>query len=122
MTISEPNPVMVQIFGEPPEGLELTQSTSTRDTAATIALMVLAVIALLLRFLARRLQQSGLKMDDWTIILALVRLSIIREKTYHVNTTPTDTNFYAQAFIGGTVGISIASGLPELVHLLGEEV
>ncbi|KAH7128033.1 pth11-like integral membrane protein [Dactylonectria estremocensis] len=81
--MAEPNPVMVQIFGEAPEGLDLTQSTATADTAVTISLLALAVIAIILRFVARRLQQAGLKMDDWAIILALL-------------------------FVGGTVGISIA--------------
>lgn len=69
----EPNPVMIQVFGPVPEGLNLTETTATADMAAVLVLLGLAVIAVFFRFVARVVQRSGFKMDDWTIILALVR-------------------------------------------------
>lgn len=63
---------MVAIFGPPPENTNLSKSTAMADTAAVIVLLALAAIAVVFRFVARSIQRSGLKMDDWTIILALV--------------------------------------------------
>lgn len=71
MAEDETNPIFL-VFGPPPEGLDLTESTANADTAAVIVLLVLAAIAVVLRFVARVIQRNSLKMDDWTIILALV--------------------------------------------------
>lgn len=70
------NPEMVALFGPAPEGMDLTRSTAMADTAAVIVLLVLAAVAVVLRFVARTVQRSGLRMDDWTIILALVCLPL----------------------------------------------
>ena len=40
--------------------------------AGNVVVALLAVIAVILRFLSRRLRGQELKFDDWTILLALV--------------------------------------------------
>ena len=41
-----------------------------------VALMVLAIVAVALRFISRRMK-AGLHADDWTILLALVSYSLV---------------------------------------------
>lgn len=72
--MTEPNPIAVKIFGPPPEGLDLSMSTTRTDTAAVIALLAIATASVMLRFVARAVQGSGVKHDDWIIVLALVRI------------------------------------------------
>ncbi|KAF6838787.1 pth11-like integral membrane protein [Colletotrichum plurivorum] len=81
----EPSPDIVQAFGPPPDGLDITESSVAENNAAVIILAALATVAVALRLYARFLQGHGLHPDDWTIILSLL-------------------------LIGATVGLSILAG------------
>ncbi|KAJ0327643.1 hypothetical protein COL5a_005612 [Colletotrichum fioriniae] len=81
----EPDPNIVAIFGPPPDGLDISESSVARNDAAVIVLAVLASVAVVLRLMARFLQGHSLRADDWTILLSLL-------------------------LVGATVGLSIAGG------------
>ncbi|OBR14431.1 Pth11-like integral membrane protein [Colletotrichum higginsianum IMI 349063] len=81
----EPNADIVQIFGPPPDGLDISESSVVQNNAAVIVLAVLASLAVVLRLMARYLQGHNLKADDWAIIASLI-------------------------LVGATVGLSIAGG------------
>lgn len=50
-----------------------------KNDAAAITMTVLALVALILRLMAKFVQRTDLKMDDWVIILAFVWLSLTRK-------------------------------------------
>ena len=56
----------------PPPGLNLAETQVPRILGVNIATYVLAVIAVSLRFVSRRLVRSYLWWDDWLMVLALV--------------------------------------------------
>ncbi|KAI2968257.1 hypothetical protein CBS147323_4449 [Aspergillus niger] len=66
------DPAIVAIFGEPPDDIDLTDSRVQQDNAVVIFILCLAVISVVLRFVARRVLRNSLMADDWVIILALV--------------------------------------------------
>lgn len=55
------------------------ESTQSKQRITTIVLAILAIIFLLLRLVARRMKRIGLGVDDWTLIVGLVGLVLIRE-------------------------------------------
>ncbi|KAL4923135.1 putative integral membrane protein Pth11-like [Aspergillus undulatus] len=60
-------------FGDPPPGVDLSESHTARNNAITIALTVLATVAVILRMVARvKVQQVRFGMDDWFIVASLV--------------------------------------------------
>ncbi|KAK2000545.1 hypothetical protein LX36DRAFT_571998 [Colletotrichum falcatum] len=73
------------MFGPPPEGLDISESRVRQNDTAVVALAVLALLAVVLRLVARYLQRHQLKADDWTIVFSLL-------------------------LVGVTVGLSIAGG------------
>ncbi|KAJ0163096.1 hypothetical protein CTA2_3529 [Colletotrichum tanaceti] len=81
----ESNADVVLMFGPPPDGLDISESSVTRNNAAVIVLAVLASLAVVLRLMARSLQGQTLKADDWVIIASLL-------------------------LVGATIGLSIAGG------------
>ncbi|KAK1676801.1 hypothetical protein BDP55DRAFT_608412 [Colletotrichum godetiae] len=81
----ELDPNIVAIFGPPPDDLDISESSVTRNNAAVIILAVLASVAVVLRLMARFLQGHSLKADDWAILASLL-------------------------LVGATVGLSIAGG------------
>jgi hypothetical protein len=68
----EIDPLIVAVFGPPPPDIDLTKNEISKNNIAVAVLLVLATIAVILRFTARIIQRNPLKADDWTIILALV--------------------------------------------------
>ncbi|XRM42138.1 hypothetical protein ABZX51_005368 [Aspergillus tubingensis] len=66
------DPAIVAIFGEPPDDIDLTDSRVQQDNAVVIFILCLAVISVVLRFVARHVLRNSLMTDDWVIILALV--------------------------------------------------
>ncbi|KAF9872958.1 nacht and ankyrin domain protein [Colletotrichum karsti] len=82
----EPNAEIVAVFGPPPEGSDVAESSVTQNNAAVIVLAVLASAAVALRLWARLLQGHSMKADDWTIIVSLL-------------------------LVGATVGLSIVGGV-----------
>ncbi|KAE9575459.1 hypothetical protein CGMCC3_g8471 [Colletotrichum fructicola] len=81
----EPNADIVAVFGPPPDGIDIAESSVAQNNAAVIVLAVLASAAVALRILSRFLQGHDLKADDWAIVGSLL-------------------------LVGATVGLSIAGG------------
>ena len=54
-------------------GVDLSQNRRPQVYAAEIAVYPLAVVAVVLRFLARRVAKNPLWIDDWFILVAFVR-------------------------------------------------
>ncbi|PYI31309.1 hypothetical protein BP00DRAFT_396487 [Aspergillus indologenus CBS 114.80] len=98
------DPAIHTLFGPAPANVDLTASAVAVNNAAVIAMLVLAAVAVMLRFTARLVLRNALMADDWAIIAALL-------------------------CIGATTGLSIAGGmtgagkhiwsvtLEELMHL-----
>ncbi|KAL4780315.1 hypothetical protein BJX76DRAFT_364423 [Aspergillus varians] len=77
-------------FGDPPPGIDLSESHTARNNAATIAMTVLATGAVVLRMITRvKVQKIPLEADDWFIVASLV-------PTYAV---------LACTIVGGTYGL-----------------
>ncbi|KAH9238752.1 hypothetical protein K456DRAFT_1746701 [Colletotrichum gloeosporioides 23] len=81
----EPNADIVAVFGTPPDGIDIAESSVAQNNAAVIVLAVLASAAVALRILSRFVQGHVLKADDWAIVGSLL-------------------------LVGATVGLSIAGG------------
>lgn len=61
------------VFGPAPPGTNLSDNRMSQVTGVLTATLVLAIIAVTLRFYARiRIQKVKLEVDDWTIAGALV--------------------------------------------------
>ena len=56
----------------PPPGTDLSASQVGRMLGVNIATFCLAVIAIVLRFIARRLTRTALWWDDWLMLPAIV--------------------------------------------------
>lgn len=80
------DPRIVAFAGPLPPGLDLEADTATSDRAAIIAILILALIAVALRFAARTVQHTKIHWDDWIIVLGMV-------------------------FVSGTAGLAIAGTL-----------
>ncbi|RAH53751.1 hypothetical protein BO85DRAFT_462774 [Aspergillus piperis CBS 112811] len=63
---------IVAIFGQPPAHIDLADSQVRRDNAAVIVLLVLSIIAVGLRFIARLAVRNPFRLDDWLILASLV--------------------------------------------------
>ncbi|KAE8393371.1 hypothetical protein BDV23DRAFT_149550 [Aspergillus alliaceus] len=73
---------VTDIFGPQPPGIDLSDNETPRINAAVIALYTIAVIAVLLRFIARtRVQKVGLGIDDWLIAMCLIPLTALLAAT-----------------------------------------
>ena len=57
----------------PPPGIDLSETQVPRLLAVTFATFALATIAVVLRFVSRRLVHTYLWWDDWLIVVAWVR-------------------------------------------------
>lgn len=68
----EPNADIVAVFGPPPDGIDIAESSVVQNNAAVIVLAVLASAAVALRILSRFVQGHDLKADDWAIVGSLV--------------------------------------------------
>ncbi|KAL4791315.1 hypothetical protein BDV19DRAFT_393178 [Aspergillus venezuelensis] len=79
------DPYILAAFGPPPADVDLSASDVARNNGAVIAMLCLAAVAVILRFVARVILRNALLADDWAIIAALV-------------------------CIGATTGISVAGG------------
>ncbi|PYH28536.1 uncharacterized protein BO87DRAFT_402153 [Aspergillus neoniger CBS 115656] len=73
------------IFGQPPAHIDLAESQVRRDNAAVIVLLLLSIIAVGLRFIARLAVRNPFRLDDWLILASL-------------------------AFVAATAGLSLAGG------------
>jgi hypothetical protein len=66
------DPRIIAIAGPPPSDIDLNANTATSDRAAIIAVLILALLAISLRFVARGIQRTKIHWDDWVIILSMV--------------------------------------------------
>ncbi|OJI88365.1 hypothetical protein ASPTUDRAFT_80173 [Aspergillus tubingensis CBS 134.48] len=85
MHIRDLEPSIVAVFGQPPADIDLANSQVHRDNAAVIILLVLGIIAVGLRFIARLAVRNPFRLDDWLIMVSLV-------------------------FVAATAGLSLAGG------------
>ncbi|EFX06590.1 pth11-like integral membrane protein [Grosmannia clavigera kw1407] len=79
------DPAILAVFGSAPDGINLKANRAVQNDAAAITVIILALIAVIFRFIARSIQRAPINRDDWVIILALL-------------------------FVMGTVGMSVAGG------------
>lgn len=62
-----------KVFGPPPLGIDLADDRLPRNNAVVIAMFILSIVTVILRFVARlRIQKAMVEADDWTITAALV--------------------------------------------------
>ncbi|KAF5679227.1 Pth11-like integral membrane [Fusarium heterosporum] len=66
------DPQIIAFAGPPPVQIDLNTSTAISDRAAIIAVLILAVLAIALRFAARSIQRTKLYWDDWAIVLSMI--------------------------------------------------
>lgn len=64
---------IVAIFGEPPIGIDLAEQTTSRDNTIVVCLCVLALVSFAGRIWARRIKGAPLWLDDWLVLVSLVR-------------------------------------------------
>ncbi|KAF5635262.1 Pth11-like integral membrane [Fusarium tjaetaba] len=81
------DPRIIAFAGPPPPDVDLTANTAASDRAAIISVLLLALIAIALRFTARNIQQTKIHWDDWFEWLTMDK-----------------------ALVGGTAGLAIAGG------------
>ncbi|RGP69226.1 pth11-like integral membrane [Fusarium longipes] len=79
------DPRIIAFAGPPPADIDLNADTASSDRAAIIAVLILALLAIALRFAARTIQRTKVHMDDWIIVLGMI-------------------------LVGGTAGLAIAGG------------
>ncbi|KAK7739763.1 hypothetical protein SLS53_005733 [Cytospora paraplurivora] len=60
------------VFGPLPAGTDLTADTRPGNNAAVAILLVIATISVVLRMISKYITHTGIKYDDYTIILALI--------------------------------------------------
>ncbi|GCB21357.1 hypothetical protein AAWM_04242 [Aspergillus awamori] len=84
------DPTIVAIFGQPPAHINLAVSQVRQDNAAVVSLLVLSIIAVVLRFIVRLAVRNPFRLDDWLILVSLVR-------EQHVS-----------VFVAATAGLSLA--------------
>ncbi|KAJ5171648.1 hypothetical protein N7492_004241 [Penicillium capsulatum] len=79
------DPLIRAIFGEPPVGINLTESRVNDNNRVVITMVCLVAVAVLLRFIARLfLLRNPLKADDWLVIGSLVATAENVELIYKV--------------------------------------
>lgn len=66
------DPTIRAVFGPAPANIDLSASDVSVNNGVVIAMLLLAAVAVTLRFTARLVLRNALMADDWTIIAALV--------------------------------------------------
>lgn len=61
----------------PPPGLDLTETQVPRILGVNISTFVIAIVAVALRFVCRRMNRAPLWWDDWLMIPSLVMANLI---------------------------------------------
>ncbi|EWY79988.1 hypothetical protein FOCG_17769 [Fusarium oxysporum f. sp. radicis-lycopersici 26381] len=69
------DPRIIAIAGPLHPDIDLSANTATSDRAAIISVLILALIAITLRFVARSIQRTKIHGDDWVIILSMALAS-----------------------------------------------
>jgi hypothetical protein len=63
---------VIEQFGQPPPGIDLSEVQMPGTEIGVIALVAVATLSVLLRLGSRLVQDAGLRADDYLIIIALV--------------------------------------------------
>lgn len=71
----ELDPNIVALFGPPPEDLDLNHDQITLYNAVTCVVLGIAFLMVALRFYVRNMKSAKLEMDDWAVLVSLVRWS-----------------------------------------------
>ncbi|KAH8204966.1 hypothetical protein TruAng_000849 [Truncatella angustata] len=66
------DPLILAVFGPPPDGINLNENQRFGHDVSVVVLLVIATVGVALRLAARIVQKSGLKADDYAIIVALM--------------------------------------------------
>ncbi|PYH68066.1 uncharacterized protein BO88DRAFT_465092 [Aspergillus vadensis CBS 113365] len=108
MDIRDLNPSIIAVFGQPPAHIDLADSQVRRDNTAVIILLVLSIIAVGLRFIARLAVRNPFQLDDWLILVSLVREQ--HESIRNWSSSPNIDIATYQVFVAATAGLSLAGG------------
>ncbi|KAF7518898.1 hypothetical protein G7054_g13304 [Neopestalotiopsis clavispora] len=71
--VSTLDPVILAVFGSPPDGTDLSEEQYVGYDVVSCVVLGLAAAAVALRFWVRMSNRASLAMDDWTILIALIR-------------------------------------------------
>ena len=63
---------LMPLITPPSPGLNVHANSGPKIIAVSVTLIVIAAIAVILRFVSRILSKAGLWWDDWAILLAMV--------------------------------------------------
>ncbi|RDW67449.1 uncharacterized protein DSM5745_09315 [Aspergillus mulundensis] len=69
------DPAIEALFGPAPDNVDLTEGSWEENNGAVIAMLCLAVVAIILRFIARCILRNPFLADDWAILSALVGIA-----------------------------------------------
>ncbi|KAF5967676.1 integral membrane protein [Fusarium coicis] len=68
----EVDPLVVAIFGPPPEGIDLSANSEAKNAAVVLTLLLISALFLAGRIVIRTQQVYGLSLDDYAIIVSWV--------------------------------------------------
>ncbi|CVK94930.1 related to integral membrane protein [Fusarium mangiferae] len=66
------DPLVVAIFGPPPEGIDLSANSEAKNAAVVLTLLLISALFLAGRIVIRTQQVYGLSLDDYAIIISWV--------------------------------------------------
>lgn len=69
--MSQVDPIILAVYGPPPAGIDLAEDHRAANDAVVAALLLVATIALVLRLVCRRMNNTGFKADDYSMVAAL---------------------------------------------------
>lgn len=72
MSATDIDPLILAVFGPPTADVDLAETQRFGNNVAVVVLLVIATFGVTLRLAARVVQKTGLKIDDYAIIVALV--------------------------------------------------
>lgn len=67
------DPLILTTFGSPPADIDLNSDQRFGNDVSVAVLLFIAALGVSLRLAARMVRKSGLKADDYAILIALVR-------------------------------------------------
>lgn len=65
------DPTILAVYGPVPAGVDLGEDHRAANDAVVGLLLLVATVALLLRLACRRMNNTGLRADDWSMVAAL---------------------------------------------------
>jgi hypothetical protein len=68
----ELDPMVTGRFGQPPDWIDLNEDPRAANLITSVLMLVIATIAVILRFVARKIQSHPLMVDDYVVLGSLV--------------------------------------------------